>query len=251
MTEQAEQVTETPIDQEQPQEEVKHEGFIALGKHQKDVNVQHKKFRDEERARKKAEDTAGELQKQLDELNIKRLDTEIPAVPNPDSLTYEDDVAKRDEALKQRATHDIEKKRLETDQQTQQNADQAKQKEIYEQQVAGFDANTVKHGLSLTEVNQAAATLNEYGLSKTFQDIVVEDPDGPLFVKYLSNNPVEFEQLNSMSPYQLMTHLNGDIRQKAALLKPQTSGAPPPPVSVEGGGVPEQAEWWEKGGKYS
>ena len=75
------------------------------------------------------------------------------------------------------------------------------------------------------------------------QDIVLT-PEG------LKKLTVELEELNGLSAYQLATRINGDIRAKAALLKPQTSNAPDPPDTVTGGGVPEQSESWESGAKY-
>lgn len=108
----------------------------------------------------------------------------------------------------------------------------------------------VTHGLNPIETKAAADTIVNYGISDTFQDILLEDPDGPLFVNYLSQNPVELEEMNRMTTLQLVNHLNGDIRSKASLLKPKTSDAPDPPIILRGSGVPEQKESWEQGVIY-
>ena len=233
---------------EQPEEA--HDGFIRVDKHQKDVNVQHKKFRDEERGRVKAEERADTVQKELDELKGQNATVAIPPVPDQYSETYAADVASRDEAIRKQADQDAAQQRQEAQRKEKDEARVASENEALNKRVAGFDSNMVTHGLNPVETKAAADTVIAYGISNTFQDVLLEDPDGPLFVTYLSQNPVELEEMDRMSTLQLVNHLNGDIRQKASLLKPKTSGAPNPPITLSGGGVPELKESWEEGAKY-
>ena len=118
------------------------------------------------------------------------------------------------------------------------------------QKVAGFDARMVNLGLNPLEVSQAANTVADYGASDTLQDILLEDEDGPLFVAYLAKNPVELEALNGMSALQMVKALDGEIRQKASLLKPKTSDAPDPPETLTGGGVREMEDPLLKGAVF-
>ena len=106
------------------------------------------------------------------------------------------------------------------------------------------------HGLKTEEVKTAAETVIGFGISNTFQDVLLDDKDGPLMVKYLEDKPLEAEQINAMSTMELVNHLNTEVRPKALLLKPQTSTAPDPPVTLDGGGAPETPEPWEKGAVY-
>ncbi len=234
---------------ETPPEE-KHDGFIALDKHQKDVNVQHKKFRDEERGRVKAEERTSAAEKELEELRGKQAEVVIPPVPDKYSETFDADIQTRDAAIKKQADQDAEQTRLADERKKTDEARITDENAAMSKKVAAFDTNMVTHGLNPAETKKAADTVIGYGISTTFQDVLLEDPDGPLLVTYLSQNPVELEEMNRMSVLQLVNHLNGDIRQKASLLKPQTSNAPEPPTKIKGGGAPEQKEDWEKGAQY-
>ena len=233
---------------EQPEE--KHDGFIALDKHQKDVNVQHKKFRDEERGRVSAEQKLDAAEKKLDELRAAQTDVVIPPVPDQNSETFDADMQLRDDAIGLKADIKAEEKRKTLEQTKNDEARVAKENEALNEKVAAFDSNMVTLGLSPAATKAAADTVIGYGISTMFQDVILEDVDGPLLVTYLSQNPVELEEMNSMSPLQLVNHINGGIRQKASLLKPKTSNAPEPPITLTGGGAPETKETWERGAKY-
>lgn len=225
-------------------------GFIALDKHQKDVNVQHKKFRDEERGHVKAIARAENAEKELAELRADQAQTEIPPAPDPYSATYADDIASRDEAIRTHAAQSAQIKQAEDDQLREKEAGAALDAEQARERVSVFDANMLALGLDPVGTKGAADRIVEYGISPALEAHVLEDPDGPLMVTYLSQNPVELEELNGLSAYQLANRLNSDIRPKASLLKPKTSNAPAPPDTVVGGGVPEHSESWEAGAKY-
>ncbi len=240
---------EVVLGEDSPPEET-HDGFIALDKHQKDVNVQHKKFRDEERGRTTAEQRADGLQQELDDLKGQQAKVEIPPVPDKYSDNFDTELEQRDLAIKKQAGQDAELTRQTEARKEKDEARLAGEEAAIKEKVAGFDANMVTHGLNPVATKKAADTVIAYGISENFQDVLLEDPDGPLFVAYLADNPVELEEMNRMSVLQLVNHLNGDIRAKASLLKPQTSTAPDPPITPKGGGAPELKEDWEKGAVY-
>lgn len=238
-------------EEQQQEPEVKHDGFIALDKHQKDVNNQHKKFRDEERGRKSAEDRAVKAEQELKDLRASKEDLTIPDVPDQYAEDYAEQIAKRDAAIKANAEHGAEETRL-ADEKQRSDAALAKNVEAESAaQVAVFDANMVALGCVPTEVKAAADKIIEYGISDGLSDFILEDPDGPLMVQYLEQNPTELEEMNKMTSLSLFNHINSSVRAKAQLLKPKTSGAPDPPITVTGGGVPELKEDWEKGAKFS
>lgn len=245
---------EVPVEEAIPGEETPpeetHDGFIALGKHQKDVNVQHKKFRDEERGRVKAEERTSAVEKELEELRAENEAVVIPPVPDKYSDNFDTELATRDEAIKKQAEQDAEQQRLTAERTEKDEVRVASEEAVIKEKIAGFDANMVTHGLNPVVTKKAADTVIGYGISENFQDVLLEDPDGPLFVQYLADNPVELEEMNRMSTLQLVNHMNGDLRAKASLLKPQTSTAPDPPITPRGGGAPELKEDWEKGAKY-
>lgn len=239
---------ETPGGEKPP--EITHEGFVSDDKHQREVNRQHKKFRDEERLRVKANERADEAERRLSELNAGSDDIVIPEVPDPNSDTFAEDVVKRDTAIAKKAELTAKEAQQAQDITDGEAERVTKIEAAIAEKVKAFDSNMVTLGLNPTETKIAADAVIEYGISDGFQDILLEDPDGPLFVQYLAKNPLELEKMNGMSPLQLVNHMNGDMRQKAALLKPKTSGAPPPPVTLEGGGVGVIKEDWEIGVTY-
>ena len=235
----------------QPTEpEETHKGFIKLDKHQKDVNNQHAKFRYEERSRKAAEEESERLRNELAELRNTKDDLTIPDVPDQYSEDYQEQIAKRDQAIKANAEHDAELNRLADDKKRSDKAVADRIEKEDAAQVAVFDANMVALGVSPVEVKAAADKIIEYGISDGLSDFILEDPDGPLMVKYLEKNPTELEEMNKMSSLSLFNHINSTVRAKAQLLKPKTSDAPDPPLVPTGGGVPELQEDWEKGVKY-
>ena len=230
--------------------EVTHDGFIALDKHQKDVNVQHKKFRDEERGRIKEKDRANTAEAELATLKAKAAEVVVPPVPDRYSETYDADMVARDDAIKAQTEQQSVGKRQEEQRTANQEAAATKEESAMQERVAGFDSNMVTLGLNPGAEKAAADKVIEYGINEIFENIILEDPDGPLFVKYLADNPLELGEMNRMTPLQLVNHMNGALRAKASLLKPQTSNAPNPPITPRGGGVPETQESWEKGAVY-
>lgn len=226
------------------------EGFIKAEDAQKDINKQHRKYRDEERARKKIEAEAERLRKENEELKASTVDTTVPPVPDRYDDDYEEKIRLRDEAIQRKTAHDEKQKRLDADRQRNEEAQAKQEKEAIDAKIATFDSNMVQLGLNPVEVKEAADTLIGYGISDAVQDVLLDDAEGPLMVKYLANNPIELEALGGMSVMQLAKHVNEDIRPKASLLKPQTSKAPDPPTTLSGGGVREMDDPLIKGATF-
>lgn len=248
-----EQELEQNTDQELDEtvEVEKHEGFVSDADNQAQVNKQHRKFRDAEREAATAKAEKESLQQQFDELQSKNEAITVPDAPDPYSETYKDDLAARDEAVRLKAEQDAQASIAESAKQRTEQAALETAQANAEVKIVAFDKRMIEHGLDPIEVKQAVDTLIKDGMTDTFQDILLEDPDGPLMVKYLEANPVETERLNGMSTLQLVNHLNTEIRPKASLLKPKTSDAPDPPRSISGGGAKETVHPALAGVKYS
>jgi len=242
----AEQAATDETGQEAPAEPETPEGFISAEVHQKEVNKQHWKYREEERARQKVEQENERLARELEELKAAQVDTTIPPVPDPYDEDFATKMAERDEALQRAATHNTAIQQKEQEQ--QQAAQQAElDREAAEKaKVDVFDSNMVNLGLSPAEVKKAADTIVEYGVSDNMSDVILLDEDGPLMVTYLAQNPLELSELNSMNVVQLASKLP-ELKQKASLLKPKTSQAPEPPEVLKGAGVPEAEDPLLKG----
>lgn len=242
-------VTADDLGEDTPEVEA-HDGFVSDEQHRERIGVQHKRFRDEERGRKKERDRADVAEAALDTLRSKHETVVIPSMVDPYSATYEADVLVRDTAIAAQAEQKLATESTAALRKEKDEARLAADGEALNARVATFDKNLVSHGLDTDEVKAAAETFIGFGISGVFQDIILDDKDGPLFVKYLAANPIEAEEINGMSTLDLVNHLNSEIRPKALLLKPQTSDAPDPPIVLKGGGAPITAEPWEKGARY-
>lgn len=243
----SEDVAEDVVEVEEP-EVVVPEGFISMDKHQKDFNVQYKKANENERGRIAAEEKALALQAKIDELS--RQEVIVPPVPDKYSDSFDHDIAERDAAISAQAEQNAINQQAVATRQRAENEKRAEENLAIDARVATFDKSVVTNGLSADEVKAAAESLISSGISNTFQDILLDDQDGPLLVKYLDNNPLEAEQMNGMGVAALVNHINTEVRPKAMKLKPRTSNAPEPPIVLTGGGAPQTKESWEEGAIY-
>ena len=237
------------VDESQEEKPKAPEGYVSLEDNNHQVNKQHKKFRDEERARLKAEEKAATLEKELEELRAKSVDLTIPPMPDPLDENFDEKVRLRDEKIKAVSAHEVELSQKE--QQAKDHEQEAKNSQIEakDAQVAAFNAQTVTLGLNPQEIGKAAKAVVEYGISEVLEDAVLEDPDGPLLVQVLASNPVKLHELNSMTAFQAFKALE-EMRPQALLLKPKNSQAPDPPDILSGGGVGEIEDPLLKGVTY-
>jgi len=233
------------------QEEEKHDGFIRLDKHQKDINVQHKKYREEERGRIKAEERFGKLENELADLKKTTAATEIKPI-DPFSETLAQDLEDRDKAVKQEALQEAEQKQTETATRNEAATLAEERKQADDTLQAEFNTKTLALGLDVNAVNATLGVLHNYGVSDVIADAIVDRPDGALLAKHLESDLASLEDMNKMSAFQLFSHIESKLKDKLAVFKPKTSGAPDPPMTLKGGGVSEldQREDWEKGVVY-
>lgn len=242
------EVTEVTDDvpQEEDQESQTPDGFVKADDAQKDINKQHKKFRDEERAHVKTKAATDKLKQELDELRANSVDLTIPPIPDQYAENYQELIKSRDEAIQRVTQHESDTARLEQDTVRAKEQAETDKLEATQQKVQGFESNIIQLGLNPVEVKKAADIMVDSGITEALENIVLEDPEGPLLVSYLASNPVELDKANGMTFYQLTQYLS-EIRPQALLLKPQTSNAPDPPVILKGGGAPEMEDPLLKG----
>ncbi len=220
-------------------EEEKHEGFVKADDSQKDINKQHKKFRDEERGHVKTQAELDSVNKELADLKAQSVDTTIPPLPDKYAEDFDQQMQVRDDAIKRSTAHDAEQTRLEDASKEKEKEQTDQQESVLREQISTFDANMVQIGLNPAETKAAATTIADYGVTDVLQEILLTDEEGPLMVHYLASNPVQLEELNGMSALQLVNYLTTEVKPKASLLRPKTSEAPDPPITLSGGGVKE------------
>lgn len=159
----------------------------------------------------------------------------IPDMPDAFDDDYEEKVKQRDEALIAQANFNYQNQSFQQQQQLQQQqAAQARQQQIQESAV-NYGKKAIELGIKQDELQAAANTVANYGLSDDLVLHILNDSDGPLITKHLAENSQEGYQLASMSPYEVGTFLN-NIKQKANALKPKTTNAPSPSSNLHGKG---------------
>ena len=101
-----EEVSAETATAEQPEQEKTPEGYIKADESQRQVNKQHRKYRDEERARKRVEAEAEQLRKELEDIKAKQEAVEVPPVPDPYSDDFAQKLEERERAISRKAEQD-------------------------------------------------------------------------------------------------------------------------------------------------
>ncbi len=175
----------------------------------------------------------------------------IPDLPDPFDDDYEVKVKARDEALIAQTNYNTQNQNYLQQQQFQQQQEaQAKQVKVQES-MASYSQKATELGIKQDELQAAANTVANYGLSDDLVMHILADSEGPLITKHLAANAQDGYQLASMSPYAVGQFLDG-IKAKAGALKPKKTNAPSPATNLQGNGVdPESGKYKNlKGAKF-
>ena len=160
----------------------------------------------------------------------------IPPMPDAFDDDFDIKVKQRDEALIAQAEYSAQNQSyMQQEQFNQQQAAQAKQVKVQES-MASYSQKATELGIKQDELQAAANTVANYGLSDDLVMHILGDSDGPLITKHLAANPQDGYDLASMSPYSVGQFLDG-IKTKASALKPKTSNTPSPATNLQGNGV--------------
>lgn len=204
---------------------------------QKVVNdIAAKKAFEVREARREAE----ALKKQLEEAKAKIPQQTRPEVPevDPYSDTYEDDLRRRDEAIRAQAQFDADQKARSTQaEQARAQAEKQKQEET-EKMVKAYGERALKLGVNANELQAAETKIIDYGIDPDVANFILSDDQGPLIVKYLADNPLELDAMRGLSPQYAAIRIHTDIKQKASSLGVKTPTAPAPVETLNGSGMP-------------
>lgn len=162
---------------------------------------------------------------------------EILPLPDPFDDDYDSKVKARDESIQQRANWEADQKLRQQHQQATQQAAQRAQLEQLQAQAKTYTERAKAFGIPNEELQAAANTVAQAGLSDKLAVAFLGDEDGPLFTKYLASNPMEAYELAQMDEVQAAFHLERVVRPKVQALKPKKTNAPKPttkPKSVAG-----------------
>jgi hypothetical protein len=257
---------EAVLDSEQPnleatdQDEVSQTAGDSGESHEKKVTFneeQQKVFNDmaakkafETREQKRANE---ELQRQIKELQAAQPVEQAPNIPDmPDQYSdnYEQEMAARDKALQDRAAFDANASYLRQQADLQAQESQRLENEALSKSLEDYSGRAQKLGISDKELEVAGNTVYEYGINDHVAKYILADEHGPLITKYLSENPVAMESLNSMPPISAGAFIESQVKPQAIKFKPTTTNAPSPIETLVGAGVPPSEHPALKGGVF-
>jgi len=201
---------------------------------------------------KEARREAEELKKQLEDVRSKIPQETRPAIPDVDpySDSYEDDLRKRDEAIRQAVLYDKQQEyKAEQDSKAKLEAE-SKKKEEFAKTVNTYNERAVKLGVSEAELQAAGNAVVNYGINEQVASFILNDDQGPLITKYLAQNPLELETLSQLDPMNAAIRIQTEIKQKASTLGVKTPTAPNPVEPLSGSGMPLK-EKGPKGATYT
>ncbi len=190
-----------------------------------------------------ADREAKQLREELEKLRANLPQQSRPVVPElPDPLTMTDDqhrkfMEQRDAALAQRAAWDAQQQMLNEQKQRAEQERQRQQQEAVLKAAETYTARAVQLGVKPDELHQAGNMVAQYGIDANLAEMILQDEQGPLITKYLSQNIMELAELNNLPVTQAAVRIATIIKQKAAALKPKVSTAPAPPQPVRSGGI--------------
>ena len=214
------------------------------------------KMAEGKRAQRELEADKQKLAAQLQEIQAQLPQNQrptLPELPDPYSLSdeeYREAITQRDTRVQEIATFDANANAQAQYNQSLQAQAAQKQQEQIQTTVGGFNDNAKKHGIEAAELNQAINTVNQYGISEDLGLHIMGRNDGPLIAKFLAANPLELDNLNSVTPLQAAVMIETQIASKAAALKPRTTNAPDPLQPLQGGGSTPK-ERGPKGATYT
>jgi hypothetical protein len=175
---------------------------------------------------------------------------EIPPMPDPFDDDYDAKVKARDSALLAKAQFDAQQATLAQQAKLRQEEAQRAKIAEFQQSVAAYSQKAVELDIKPEELQTAAKAVEQYGLSDDLVLHILGDSEGPLITKYLAANPLEGVELAQMSPYAVGVKLES-IKEKAKVLKPKVTKAPPPSEKLEGSSAAPENYQHIKGASFS
>lgn len=202
---------------------------------QKTINQKHFEAKQAERERDAANAKVEEFEKKERERQALAVGN-IPNAPDPFDDDYAEKQAVYIKAIQEKATFDANNQAFLTQQQNQHIQTQQAQQVEFNKKLTNYSNRANELGINAEELQVAANTVGNYGLSDDLIKHIVSDSDGPLITKHLAANPMEAMELINMSPYAIGSKLDA-IKKSAAALKPTVSNTPDPVPSLQGNSV--------------
>lgn len=222
---------------------------------------------------KQAKREAEAAQRELKELKEKLSkfeqspEPEIPPVPDELDPDFREKLAAREAAIRDQEKWQTDQKQAEAQreadewrreqlqlQQAQQ--EQEKREEQFRQRIVASNLEESEVVDALTKVQQTFLFQDSAGnvhdmMPEPLRQMLIEDDLSPLVAKIVAEDDSIAQELVSMNPYEAQLHLMTEVRPRAAQMKAkQTTQAPPPPETLDGGGTTEPENPLMKGAKF-
>ncbi len=175
-----------------------------------------------------------ELERELAELKnaqSQKPRPEIPALPDP-LATNEQDFNRaretREEAIRQAALYDANQLAIQDQQRATERARQLERQEALNKAVDSYSKRAVQLGVKTEELRDAGNMVQQFVTDLGVTEMILNDEQGPLITKYLSQNVAEMEAVANMTPINAAIYIASVVKPKAASLKPKVSCAPDP-----------------------
>jgi hypothetical protein len=208
-----------------------------------------KKINKQTFAQRQAERERDELKTRLEELEQKAQpvlsNVDIPSLPDSWDDNYEAKIQEYANAVQQKARFDAsESQRLEGQAEAQRKSEREhfnRQQELSET----LASSSKKLGIDKAVLDKSQEVLvkqiNDSGRDMTrIVDRLLSDPMGGLMIQHLAANQLDMQDIIYANPEDA-GFLLAEVKQKAALLKPQSSNAPSPAATLTGGAVPNKS----------
>jgi len=234
-TEQAEDQTDTEESVEDDAEsstdsEETHDKPIFTEKQQRifDDAIGKKTFKLREKERE-----ADELRKRLEVLErpVTQSRPNVPALPDPFALSdeeYKRQIMHREQALISAAAYDMRMQMLQNQQAQMVQEAAQKQQEVLVEKVQSYAQRAKTLGVSASDLQQAGSIVGQFGIDDSLVQYIIDDDQGPLITKYLSQNIAMLDNLRNMHPTRAAVMIATEIKANAAALKPRLTNAPDP-----------------------
>jgi len=183
------------------------------------------------------------LKRQLEEIQARLPQETRPVVPDlPDPFASSDEeyrrrLQERERAISEAAAYDA-RQQLVYAQQQQAEQEVARQRQAaLEEQVKSYAQRATTLGVKPEELQVAGNIVAQFGIDDTLVNYILQDDQGPLITKYLSQNLTELENIRSLPPTMAAVRIATQVKAKAAALKTKVNQAPKPIQTPHGAGV--------------
>lgn len=206
------------------------------------------KLREEERKRIQIEQELAAIKSRQSEIAPAPV---VPEYPDAFDPQFDQKVALRDEAIRQRAAHDAQQAYLAQQANIAQQQKFESEQQRYKTVAEEYSKRAIALGVTAQELQYAGQGVASYLSDPELIEEILTDDVGALITVYLASNVGELEKLSLMKPIQAARYIESQIKPKLSARKPKISNTPEP-VQKIAGSAPQGNPYFKhsKGAKF-